>query len=72
MTIYKSIFSGAYLLTQKDSFFDRRSVCQIVAQILAGEDRNLQIDLPPPAIIKPHKMWTGKQIFGLLLKPNKR
>ena len=29
-------------------------------------------DLPTPAILKPHKLWTGKQIFSLLLRPNKR
>jgi hypothetical protein len=29
------------------------------------------LDLPPPAILKPVALWTGKQIFSLILKPNK-
>jgi DNA-directed RNA polymerase III subunit RPC1 len=31
----------------------------------------LHLDLPPPAILKPVALWTGKQIFSLILKPNK-
>jgi DNA-directed RNA polymerase III subunit RPC1 len=29
-----------------------------------------KIDLPLPAVLKPEELWTGKQIFNLLLKPN--
>ncbi|KAI8497884.1 DNA-directed RNA polymerase III subunit RPC1 [Branchiostoma belcheri] len=45
--------------------------CQIIASMLSGGDRAERIDLPPPAIIKPMCLWTGKQIFSLILKPNK-
>jgi DNA-directed RNA polymerase III subunit RPC1 len=31
----------------------------------------VNIDLPLPAIIKPTQLWTGKQVFSVLLKPNK-
>jgi len=67
----QDFITGGYLLTQKEVFFDRGKVCQIISQILAGADTNIKIDLPPPAIIKPVALWTGKQIFSLLLKPNK-
>jgi hypothetical protein len=30
------------------------------------------IELPPPAIIKPVEMWTGKQLFSLMLRPTSR
>jgi hypothetical protein len=30
----------------------------------------LKVELPPPAIVKPVALWTGKQIFSLILKPN--
>ena len=66
----QDFLTGGYLLTQKDAFFDRGKVCQIISQILAGDDWNLKIDLPPPAILKPKQLWTGKQIFGLMLRPN--
>ena len=32
-------------------------------------DNRCTIDLPPPALIKPVELWTGKQLFGLLLRP---
>jgi DNA-directed RNA polymerase II subunit RPB1 len=28
---------------------------------------NLDKKLPPPAIVKPKPMWTGKQIFSMIL-----
>jgi len=68
----QDFITGAYLLTQKDAFFDRGKVCQIISQILAGDEKTMKIDLPPPAIVKPKQLWTGKQIFSLMLRPNKR
>lgn len=67
----QDFLTGAYLLTMKDTFFDRAKTCQIVASILAGKDERIKISLPHPAIVKPVTLWTGKQIFSLILKPNK-
>ena len=67
----QDFLTGAYLLTQRDSFFNRGAVCQIITQILCGNDAGLRVHLPPPAIVKPERLWTGKQIFSLLLKPNR-
>jgi DNA-directed RNA polymerase III subunit RPC1 len=33
-------------------------------------DCNERIELPPPAIIKPVELWTGKQLIGVMLRPN--
>ncbi|KAH9928960.1 beta and beta-prime subunits of DNA dependent RNA-polymerase [Fomitopsis serialis] len=30
------------------------------------------IDIPPPTIWKPVRLWTGKQIFNVLMRPNKQ
>ena len=69
----QDFITGGYLLTQKDAFFDRGKICQIISQIISDhEDGMDKIDLPPPAILKPRKLWTGKQIFSLLLRPNLR
>ncbi|XP_072312069.1 DNA-directed RNA polymerase III subunit RPC1 isoform X2 [Eucyclogobius newberryi] len=65
----QDFLTGAYLLTFKDTFFDRSKVCQIVASILVGQDEKVLITLPRPAIMKPMALWTGKQIFSLILKP---
>ncbi|XP_033975443.1 LOW QUALITY PROTEIN: DNA-directed RNA polymerase III subunit RPC1 [Trematomus bernacchii] len=67
----QDFLTGAYLLTLKDTFFDRSKTCQLVASILVGHDEKVKITLPRPAIMKPMALWTGKQIFSLILKPNK-
>lgn len=46
------LFTGAYLLTLKDTFFDRSKACQIAASILVGKDEKVRITLPRPAIMK--------------------
>ena len=66
----QDFITGGYLLTQKDRFLTREEVMQLTACMLSGPDSNLNIEIPPPAILKPRRLWTGKQIFSLLLKPN--
>lgn len=66
----QDFITGGYLLTQKDEFLDRGQASQLAACLLAGDDANMSIDLPRPAILKPAMLWTGKQIFSLLLKPS--
>lgn len=64
----QDFITGSYLISHKDSFFDRATFTQLLSMM---SDGNLQFDLPPPAIFKPCYMWTGKQVFSLLIKPNK-
>ncbi|KAJ1386656.1 hypothetical protein B484DRAFT_410141, partial [Ochromonadaceae sp. CCMP2298] len=59
--------TGAYLLTQKDVFLSKAEFCRIVCYLSDALD---MVDLPPPAIWKPHKLWTGKQIISMLVRPN--
>ncbi len=33
-------------------------------------DATDHVDLPPPAILKPLELWTGKQLFALIVRPN--
>jgi DNA-directed RNA polymerase III subunit RPC1 len=33
-------------------------------------DAEEHIDIPPPTIVKPIELWTGKQVFSMMLKPN--
>uniref|UniRef100_A0A8B9RXR1 DNA-directed RNA polymerase subunit n=1 Tax=Accipiter nisus TaxID=211598 RepID=A0A8B9RXR1_9AVES len=66
----QDFLTGAYLLTLKDTFFDRAKACQIIASILVGKDEKIKVRLPPPAILKPVTLWTGKQVFSLILKPS--
>jgi DNA-directed RNA polymerase III subunit RPC1 len=64
----QDFITGSYLISHKDSFFDRATLTQLLSMM---SDAGLQFDLPPPAIQKPHFLWTGKQVFSLLIKPNK-
>lgn len=65
----QDFITAAYLLSRKDQFFDRRQFTQICCYLA---DANLQIDIPPPTIWKPVRLWTGKQVFNVLMRPNKR
>jgi len=48
-------------------FFDRSQFCKILSYIT---NANELIQLPPPAIIKPIELWTGKQVISTLITPN--
>lgn len=64
----QDFISGSYLISHKDSFFDRATFVQLLCMM---SDAHIQFDLPPPAIFKPVMLWTGKQVFSMLIKPNK-
>lgn len=65
----QDFITGSYLISHKDSFFDRKSLLQLLSMM---SDADLHFDIPPPAIFKPQMLWTGKQVFSLLIKPNKK
>lgn len=64
----QDFITAAYLLSDKDCFFDRKSFTYICTHMLLGDTH---LDLPPPTIFKPQMLWTGKQIFNVLMRPNK-
>ena len=64
----QDFITASFLLSRKDQFFDRRQFTQICCYLA---DANIHIDIPPPTIIKPVRLWTGKQIFNVLMRPNK-
>ena len=64
----QDFLTAAFLLTQKNVFLTRDKFCQLCCSITDGIEH---IDLPPPAILKPCELWTGKQAFSVLLRPNR-
>ena len=64
----QDFITASYLLSRKDIFYDRAQFTQICSYL---DDANTHIEIPSPAILKPVALWTGKQIFSVLLKPNK-
>jgi DNA-directed RNA polymerase III subunit RPC1 len=65
----QDFLTASYLVTQKDVFFNRGEFMKICAYFA---DANEHIDIPPPTMIKPIELWTGKQIISVLLRPNKK
>ncbi|KAF4342405.1 DNA directed rna polymerase iii subunit rpc1 [Fusarium beomiforme] len=65
----QDFITAAFLISSKDRFFDRKSFTYMCMHML---DSQTPLDLPPPAIIKPVALWTGKQIFNVLIRPNKQ
>tara|TARA_Y100000389_G_scaffold36222_1_gene30820 strand:+ start:8557 stop:11367 length:2811 start_codon:yes stop_codon:yes gene_type:complete len=54
---------AAWKMTSKDVFLTREQVTNIIWN---GKGRINNKKIPPPAILKPMKLWSGKQIFALL------
>jgi DNA-directed RNA polymerase III subunit RPC1 len=73
----QDFITGAYLLSNKDEFFNRAQFSQMMcwmfdATTFKDPDSGVQgYELPPPAIQKPMYLWTGKQIFNVLMRPSK-
>ncbi|KAI9205133.1 uncharacterized protein BJ171DRAFT_441903 [Polychytrium aggregatum] len=65
----QDFITASYLISSKDTFYDRSQFTQVCSYL---SDATFDIDIPPPAIWKPVKLWTGKQIFSVLLRPNKK
>ena len=63
----QDFLSAAYLITQKDQFFSREVFCSFVAYFGLADEH---VDVPVPAILKPVPLWTGKQVFSCIVKPN--
>jgi DNA-directed RNA polymerase III subunit RPC1 len=64
----QDFITAAYLLSIKDRFLDRAEFCQACSYF---DDAGLDIDIPPPVIHKPIRLWTGKQVFNIMMRPNK-
>jgi DNA-directed RNA polymerase III subunit RPC1 len=64
----QDFLSASYILTQNDQFFTYEQFCSLVTYFGDAEE---QIDIPPPTMVKPIQLWTGKQVFSTMLCPNK-
>ncbi|TPX48240.1 DNA-directed RNA polymerase [Synchytrium endobioticum] len=64
----QDFITAGYFTSQRNAFFTRAEFCQMCMFFTNGY---VHLDLPPPAIIKPRPLWSGKQIWSMLLRPNK-
>ncbi|KAL3824530.1 hypothetical protein ACJIZ3_020559 [Penstemon smallii] len=63
----QDFLTSSYLITRKDTFYDRASFSLMCSYMGDAMD---PIDLPTPAVLKPVELWTGKQLFSILLRPH--
>jgi DNA-directed RNA polymerase II subunit RPB1 len=63
MGIVQDSLVGAYLLTQPDTFLTKAEISQLIMNLRYPKT----LELPPPAILKPVQLWTGKQVMSLII-----
>ncbi|KAL1546842.1 DNA-directed RNA polymerase III subunit 1 [Salvia divinorum] len=63
----QDFLTSSFLITRKDTFYDRSAFSLMCSYIGDAMD---PIDLPTPALVKPVELWTGKQLFSVLLRPH--
>lgn len=62
MGIVQDTLLGCMLFTQRDTFLERDLVMNLLLHVADWDGI-----VPEPAIYKPKPLWTGKQIFSLIL-----
>ncbi|XP_058109982.1 DNA-directed RNA polymerase III subunit 1 isoform X4 [Magnolia sinica] len=65
----QDFLTSSFLITRKDTFYDRAAFSLMCSYMGDGMD---PIDLPTPVLIKPIELWTGKQLFSVLIRPHAR
>jgi len=63
MGIVQDALLGISRLTSRETYITKDTLMDLLLWI----DYDLERGLPPPAIIKPKALWTGKQIVSLVL-----
>ena len=61
--------TASFLLSSLDKFYDRKTFTTTCISML---EPDTNFDLPPPTVLKPQMLWTGKQVFNILMRPNRR
>ncbi|CAM6102061.1 unnamed protein product [Calypogeia fissa] len=63
----QDFLTSSFLITRKDTFYDRGAFTLLCSYMF---DADMSIDLPTPSILKPIELWTGKQLFSVLVRPS--
>lgn len=70
MGLVQDALTASLLCTRKDTFLHREEMMNLMMSMVhanACRPLDQQWQLPPPAIYKPEKLWTGKQLYSLML-----
>jgi DNA-directed RNA polymerase II subunit RPB1 len=66
MGIVQDSLLGAYLFSRNDVLLTRLQACHLVAHLRYQSSRLL----PPPCVLLPEELWSGKQLVSLLFPPD--
>lgn len=72
MGLVQDALVGSYYLSRKDTFLTREHMMNLLMWIHynsnSDDDKDLYCPkLPPPAIWKPKPLWTGKQLYSIII-----
>jgi DNA-directed RNA polymerase III subunit RPC1 len=68
VALMQDFLTTSFLLTSRDIFLKRDEFTKILSWFCDADEL---INLPPPTIIKPICLWTGKQVISSILRPNR-
>ena len=63
--IVQDTLLGSYLITRRDTFIPKDVVMNMLMWVPHFDGK-----IPQPAILKPQQLWTGKQLFSLIIPPD--
>lgn len=68
--LVQDVLTGIYLMSQRDIMLTREEVMNLMMEMQKTcELYNPNYTLPVPCILKPEPLWSGKQMFSMLLPP---
>ncbi|EFX79690.1 hypothetical protein DAPPUDRAFT_244675 [Daphnia pulex] len=65
MGIVQDTLVGTYKLTKRDVFLEKEQMMNLLMFLPTWDGK-----MPKPAILKPRPLWTGKQLFTLIIPGN--
>jgi DNA-directed RNA polymerase III subunit RPC1 len=66
----QDFLTASFLLTKRNIFYDKADFVQIISFFSA--DGLIDFELPSPAILKPEELYTGKQVFSMLIRHSRK
>lgn len=67
VALMQDFLTTGFLITSRDMFFTREQFAAITSWFADADEL---VSLPPPSILRPVCLWTGKQIISSLIRPN--
>lgn len=67
MGIVQDSLLGSMLMTSRDTFIEREIAMQLCMWIPDYNAGGQVVTLPTPAILKPKMLWSGKQLFSMII-----